>query len=99
MTGACCATRDPRDRRAACEQCPLQAPPVTLSFPESTVRITAVTVVAGRQLSRYCRVGTIPGRPVSQRILVVEDDPSTRDLISQYLVENHFEVECAATGA
>jgi DNA-binding response OmpR family regulator len=36
---------------------------------------------------------------VSQRILVVEDDPSTRDLISQYLAENHFEVECAATGA
>jgi DNA-binding response OmpR family regulator len=36
---------------------------------------------------------------VSQRILVVEDDPSTRDLISQYLMENHFEVECAATGA
>ena len=36
---------------------------------------------------------------MSQRILVVEDDPSTRDLISQYLAENHFEVECAATGA
>ena len=36
---------------------------------------------------------------MSQRILVVEDDPSTRDLISQYLADNHFEVECAATGA
>jgi DNA-binding response OmpR family regulator len=36
---------------------------------------------------------------VSQRILVVEDDASSRDLISQYFADNHFEVECAATGA
>jgi two-component system OmpR family response regulator len=36
---------------------------------------------------------------VSQRILVVEDDPPTRELISQYLAENHFEVSCAETGA
>jgi DNA-binding response OmpR family regulator len=36
---------------------------------------------------------------VGQRILVVEDDVATRELISQYLTDNHFQVACAATGA
>ena len=36
---------------------------------------------------------------MSQRILVVEDDAATRELISQYLTDNHFQVACAATGA
>ena len=36
---------------------------------------------------------------MSQRILVVEDDPPTRELISQYLADNHFQVSCAETGA
>jgi two-component system, OmpR family, response regulator len=36
---------------------------------------------------------------VSQRILVVEDDPPTRELISQYLADNHFQVSSAETGA
>ena len=36
---------------------------------------------------------------MSQRILVVEDDAATRELISQYLADHHFLVSCAATGA
>ena len=36
---------------------------------------------------------------MSQRILVVEDDAPTRELISQYLADHHFHVSCAATGA
>lgn len=35
---------------------------------------------------------------MTQHILVVEDDRATRDLISGYLVDNHFRVSTAATG-
>ena len=38
------------------------------------------------------------GAPVTQHILVVEDDRATRDLISGYLGDNHFRVSTAATG-
>jgi two-component system, OmpR family, response regulator len=37
--------------------------------------------------------------PVSQHILVVEDDRATRELISQLLGDNHFRVTTAVTGA
>jgi DNA-binding response OmpR family regulator len=36
---------------------------------------------------------------VTQHILVVEDDRPTRDLIARYLVDNHFRVSTAVTGA
>ena len=36
---------------------------------------------------------------MGQHILVVEDDAPTRELISQYLADHHFQVSCAATGA
>jgi DNA-binding response OmpR family regulator len=35
----------------------------------------------------------------TQHILVVEDDRATRELIAQYLGENHFSVSLAVTGA
>jgi len=38
------------------------------------------------------------GAPVTQHILVVEDDRATRDLLSAYLGDNHFRVTAAATG-
>jgi two-component system OmpR family response regulator len=36
---------------------------------------------------------------VSEHILVVEDDRTTRDLIARYLTDNHFRVSTAVTGA
>jgi two-component system, OmpR family, response regulator len=36
---------------------------------------------------------------VTEHILVVEDDRSTRDLIARYLMDNHFRVSTAVTGA
>ena len=36
---------------------------------------------------------------MSEHILVVEDDRTTRDLIARYLTDNHFRVSTAVTGA
>jgi len=36
---------------------------------------------------------------VTEHILVVEDDRPTRDLIARYLIDNHFRVSTAVTGA
>ena len=36
---------------------------------------------------------------MSEHILVVEDDRTTRDLIARYLTDNHFRVSSAVTGA
>ena len=36
---------------------------------------------------------------MTEHILVVEDDRSTRDLIARYLADNHFRVSTAVTGA
>jgi len=36
--------------------------------------------------------------PVTEHILVVEDDRPTRDLIARYLTDNHFRVSTAVTG-
>lgn len=68
--------------------------------------------ISGRGSAGYIRNGCIGpggglwfigavdrwGLPVTQHILVVEDDRATRDLISGYLVDNHFRVSTAATG-
>jgi len=41
----------------------------------------------------------VDGRYVTEHILVVEDDRPTRDLIARYLIDNHFRVSTAVTGA
>ena len=56
-------------------------------------------LLRGAQWVKVERGRAATGRLVSQHILVVEDDRPTRDLISQYLADNHFQVSCAATGA
>jgi two-component system OmpR family response regulator len=61
------------------------------------------TVVPARGLGYVaavgCEVGALEGTSSMQRILVVEDDAATRDLVAQYLSEYKFQVSLATTSA
>src|SRR5436189_4455742 len=46
------------------------------------------------------RLGLGPGgNGVAKRILTVDDDPSVREMVRDYLMDNEFEVEAASNGA
>ncbi len=63
-----------------------------------TIRLPAVIGEGPAPPPQSAALTQLPARPRGNTILVIDDDPATREVLGQYLTKKGFRVEAAATG-